>query len=295
MTFNDNAQLDTSGVTRGRRGAAVGGGLGGFGLIGVILYVLITGQLPDLGQAYEAPGNQQEQHQGQSLEEQCRTGADANSNVECRMVAGKNSIDAFWNAQTRSELGIRYQPASLNLFSGRVSTACGGGSSQTGPFYCPGDQSIYIDVSFFDQLNRLGADNAPLAQLYILAHEYGHHMQLLTGDLNKIDHRSSGESSSMVRSELQADCLAGAWIHNAASTKDANGNAFMKQPTEAELRAAMDAAQAVGDDRIYENAGLEANPDNFSHGSAEKRMEWLLRGIKGGTYQTCDTWSVAKP
>lgn len=292
MTFNDNAQLNTSGVSRGRRGAAVGG-IGGFGLVGVVIYFLLTGTLPNFGQSYQAPV--QSEDTSASLEQMCQTGADANKYVECRMVGGKNSIDDFWGRQTPEELGIRYRPASLNLFSGQVSTACGAGSSQTGPFYCPGDQTIYIDVTFFDQLESLGADNAPLAQLYILAHEYGHHMQLLTGDLNKIDHRSSGEDSSMVRSELQADCLAGAWIHNAATTTDANGNTFMKQPTQEELRAALNAAQAVGDDRIYENAGLQANPDNFSHGSAEKRMEWLTRGINGGTYETCETWSVAHP
>lgn len=293
MTFNDNARLSTSGVSRGRRGAAVGGGIGGFGLMGVLLYFLLTGTLPDFGQSYEAPV--QRADTATSLEQLCQTGADANRHVECRMVGGKNSIDDFWGRQAPQELGIRYQPASLNLFSGQVSTACGMGSAQTGPFYCPGDQTIYIDVSFFDQLDQLGADNAPLSQLYILAHEYGHHMQLLTGDLNRVDHRSSGENSSMVRSELQADCLAGVWIHNAAATTDANGTAFLRQPTQDELRSALSAAQAVGDDRIYEHAGLQANPDNFSHGSADKRMEWLTRGINGDTYDTCDTWSVARP
>ncbi len=292
MTFNENARLNTAGTSRGGRGAAIGGGLGGFGLIGVVLYFLITGQLPDLGTAIEAPVHEPP---GQSLQEQCKTGADANENVECRMVAGKNSLDAFWGAQAPQELGITYTPAGLTLYSGQTETACGVGSSQMGPFYCPGDQAIYIDVTFFEQLNRMGAENESLAQLYILAHEYGHHMQLLSGDLNKVDHRASGEDSSMVRSELQADCLAGAWIHNAAYTQDESGTTFMIPPTQSELEDALLAAQAVGDDRIMESAGMQANPDNFSHGSAEKRMEWLTKGINGGTYATCDTWSIDKP
>ncbi len=292
MTFNENARLNTGGTRRGGRGAAIGGGLGGFGLIGTILYFMITGQVPDLGTAIEAPTNEPP---GQSLEEQCRTGADANKNVECRMVAGKNSLDAYWSDQVSEEMGISYTPPTLTLFSGSVQTACGTGSSQMGPFYCPGDQGIYIDVSFFEQLDNMGAENEALAQLYILAHEYGHHMQLLTGDLNRVDHRSSGEDSSMVRSELQADCLAGAWIHNAAYTTDEAGTTFMVPPTQAELEDALLASQAVGDDKIMENAGMQANPDNFSHGSAEKRMEWLTNGINGGTYGTCDTWSIDQP
>lgn len=292
MTFNENARLNTSGTTRGGRGAAIGGGLGGFGIIGAIIYFMITGQVPDLGTAIQAPAHEQS---GQSLEEMCQTGADANENVECRMVAGKNSLDDYWSSQLPGEVGIRYSPPSLTLFSGSVQTACGTGSSQMGPFYCPGDQGIYIDVSFFEQLDRMGAENEALAQLYILAHEYGHHIQLLTGDLSKVDHRSSGETSSMVRSELQADCLAGAWVHNAAYTADEAGTTFMVPPTQAELEDALIAAQAVGDDKIMENAGMQANPDNFSHGSADKRMEWLTKGINGGTYGTCDTWSIDRP
>ncbi|MFP7696195.1 neutral zinc metallopeptidase [Trueperella sp. LYQ143] len=291
MTFNDNASLNTSGVRRGGRGAAIGGGLGGFGLIGAVLYFMLTGQIPDFGQSYEAPVNAHET----PLSEMCRTGADANHNVECRMVAGMNSINNFWNQQLPQETGTSNRQPELVLYSGSVQTACGLGTSQTGPFFCGGDDSIYIDVAFFDQLNQMGARNEELAQLYILAHEYGHHIQLMTGILQRIDHHSSGEDSSMVRSELQADCLAGAWIHNASHTVDEHGNQLMKAPTAQELQDALAAAQAVGDDRIYESAGMQANPDNFSHGSAEKRMEWLTRGMENGTFAACNTWDVAHP
>lgn len=291
MTFNRDVQLDTSGVSSGGRRAAIGGGIGGFGLLGALLFFLVTGQVPSLDGLLAEPGPAP----AIDLAEECRTGADANARVECRMVAGKNSMDAYWNVQLPSELGVMYKPAALNLYSGSVATGCGTGSAQMGPFYCPADQTIYIDTTFFNELDSMGASNQALAQLYILAHEYGHHVQQLAGDLQKVDHRSSGESSSMVRSELQADCLAGAWIHNASSTTDAQGTTFMQPPTQTELADALAAAQAVGDDRIYESAGMQVNPDNFSHGSSEKRMEWLSRGISGGTYGSCDTWSVPQP
>lgn len=296
MTFNDNITLDTSGVNRsGHRGAKVGGGIGGLGLIGVILYVVLTGQIPDLsllGGAGSGLNSDKPVAVGQ-LAAECRTGADANRNPYCRMVAGKNSLDVFWAAQLQKEKGVRYVPAGLVLYNGATATACGTGSANMGPFYCPGDTTVYIDVSFYDQLSRMGAHNTSLAQLYILAHEWGHHIQHQLGILRQMDRTSRGENSDLVRSELQADCLAGAWIHHASTTIDPDtGVAFMKRPTQAQLSSAISAAAAVGDDRIYESAGMRANPDNFSHGSAEKRMKWLSAGIAGGTIAACNTWSA---
>ncbi|MFC5370191.1 neutral zinc metallopeptidase [Arcanobacterium bovis] len=295
MSFNDDITIDTSGVNRGRRGAAIGGGVGGLGLLGALLLYFFTGQVPDLGSLVSS-GQQSAGTSQQSISQECKTGADANSKDECRMAAGKNSLDEFWNTQLSKEAGVQYHPAGLMLYRGSVGTACGTGSSQTGPFYCPSDASVYIDTTFFNQLKQYGAQNTSLAQLYILAHEWGHHIQNHLGILNKIDHQSSGMSSSMVRSELQADCLAGVWINNASSTIDPDtGIPFLKPPTQQQLRSALDAASAVGDDRIMENAGMRANPDRFSHGSSQKRMEWLTRGIKGGTIASCDTWSVRQP
>ncbi|MDP9799946.1 putative metalloprotease [Arcanobacterium wilhelmae] len=295
MSFNDDVTLDTSGVRTGggRRGAAIGGGLGGFGLVAAVIFYLVTGQFPNLGSEVSAPVNDRP---ATDIAAECRTGADANSSDRCRMVAGKNSLDQFWNAQLASEAGLKYYAPTLNLYSGQVATACGTGSNAVGPFYCPGDQTIYIDTTFFDQLKRFGADNTSLAQLYILAHEWGHHIQNHTGDLQKIDHNSSGPTSSMVRSELQADCLAGAWMHNASTVKDPDtGIPFMKQPTAEQISSALNAAAAVGDDRIAQKAGMNANPDNFSHGSSAKRAEWLERGLENGTLEACNTWAVDRP
>ncbi|MDY5585355.1 MAG: neutral zinc metallopeptidase [Arcanobacterium sp.] len=300
MTFNDNITLDTGGTRRGPRGrGAAVGGLGGVGVVGAIIYFLITGQMPDLGMLTGETQTQSQQSQNENavpLEQECRTGADANRNPNCRLIAGKNSLDVFWEEQLPAETGVRYSAPQMTLFSGSTATACGTGTSQMGPFYCPGDNGVYFDVTFFDQLNQIGAENNAITQLYILAHEYGHHIQNQTGILQQVDHRSSGPNSSMVRSELQADCLAGVWIHHASNTIDEDtGVAYLKAPTNQQLREALNAAAAVGDDRITENAGMRANPDNFSHGSAEKRMEWLNRGIQGGTIATCDTWNVATP
>lgn len=297
MTFNNNITLDTSSSRQGGGGSRglAAGGLGGFGIIGAIIYFLVTGQIPDLGQANVAQENPS--YQQSDLQQLCQTGEDANQYTECRLVAGANSLEEFWNSQLPKETGVAAVTPQLVLFTGSVSTACGTGSADMGPFYCSGDDSIYIDTSFFDQLEaNYGAENAPLAQLYILAHEWGHHIQAQLGILQQMDHNDLGPSGDMVRSELQADCLAGAWVHHASNTIDPDtGVAFMKQPTSQEIQSALNAAAAVGDDRIYENAGMRVNPDNFSHGSAEKRHEWLAKGMNTGTLAQCDTWNIRQP
>lgn len=297
MTFNNNITLDTSSARSGGGGSVglAAGGLGGFGLIGAIIYFLVTGQIPNLGSANVAQENPE--YQQTDLQQLCQTGEDANEYTECRLVAGANSLEEFWKEQLPAETGIAAQTPQLVLYSGAVNTACGTGTSEMGPFFCSGDDSIYIDTTFFEQLeSNYGAENAPLAQLYILAHEWGHHIQTQLGILQQMDHNDLGPNGNMVRSELQADCLAGAWVHHAATTIDPDtGVAFMKEPTAEEIQSTLGAAQAVGDDRIYENAGMRVNPDNFSHGSAEKRYEWLSRGIENGTIAQCDTWNVREP
>lgn len=293
LSFNENITLDTSRVNRGRRGAAIGGGISGVSIIGAIIVFALTGQLPDFNQLMGDTGGFQTGSKTQYVS-QCTTGVDANNHPECRMIAGTNSLDAFWGEQLPAEAGVANQQPYLTLYNGTTTTACGTGTSQMGPFYCPADQTIYMDVSFFNELESMGAQNTSLAQLYIIAHEYGHHIQNQLGILNRIDHNDLGENSAMVRSELQADCLAGTWIAHAAGTIDPDtGIAFMKQPTQEELSSALAAAQSVGDDKIYENAGMQANPDTFSHGSAANRQKWLTRGMQGGTIASCDTWSPA--
>lgn len=299
MTANDNVRINSGRARRGGGGGMVAGGVGGFGIIGIILYLILGGDPgailgSDPNQSQNQPANQQEE--GDPFAH-CQTGADANEDVDCRMILTAESLDVLWEEKLPAEAGIEYKQPGLTLFQGQVNTGCGAASSAVGPFYCPADSTIYIDTSFFEQLEtRLGAQNAPLAQMYIEAHEWGHHIQNQMGILNAIDRRDNGPDGDNVRSELQADCLAGVWVGHASSTIDPeSGEPFIKEPTDEEIRAAQDAAEAVGDDRIQESAGQDVSPESWTHGSAEKRLEWFMKGKEGGTIETCDTFSIAKP
>lgn len=293
MSMNDDIQLDASRVKVRGRGTMAATGVGGLGLIGAIVYFFLTGQVPDslVTSGRQPAGNQT------SLIETCKTGEDANKNTECWMVATAESLDAYWGGALPSAAGAAYKKPDFVLFSGSTSTACGTASSQTGPFYCPADKAVYLDVGFFKELqSRYGATNSRLAQAYIVAHEFGHSIQDQTGILSKVNHKDTGPSGSLVRSELQADCLAGVWLHNASKTVDPeSGKKFLIPPTREELKTAVDAAAAVGDDHIYESAGMEANQESFTHGSSAKRTEWLMKGYEGGKFESCDTWSVPAP
>ncbi|WP_430591998.1 KPN_02809 family neutral zinc metallopeptidase [Humidisolicoccus flavus] len=289
MTFNEGSEINTTTVRRRRRttGAAIGGG---GALIAVALFVVsqLTGF--DLtGLVNTAPQN--ESSQSDEVVAGC-TGADANApaNVDCRMSGGADSLDAYWNRVFENS-GGQYLAPTVTLFDEDVATACGVASSAVGPFYCPADQVIYIDTAFFAQLqNQFGAQGGSLAEMYVLAHEWGHHIQFLTGTLDNVDHSDTGPQSSAVRSELQADCYAGAWIAGASTTPDDGGTPLLKPVTEEELAQALDAARVIGDDAIQESTGQNANPDGWTHGSSEQRQTWLMNGFEGGA-GACDTWS----
>ena len=285
MTFRPDADLDHGQVSdvRGRRmgggGLAVGGG--GLGIIVVIAYLLLGGD-PGALVANDPGGAAQEPNS--SVLEQCKTGADANARADCRIVGFVNSIQAYWTAEYKTKGGT-YQPAQTFLFTQGVNTGCGGATSAVGPFYCPPDMAIYIDLGFFEDLQtRFGAEGGPLAEAYVVAHEYGHHIQNLEGVL-KAGGGGSGAESQAVRTELQADCYAGVWVHNAASTN------YLKPPTEAEIGQALSAAAAVGDDRIQEQTQGQVNPEAWTHGSAEQRQRWFTVGYDTGKPENCDTFS----
>jgi predicted metalloprotease len=292
MRFRRGAKLDPGQVTdvRGRRmapgGLAVGGG--GIGIAAVVIYLLLSvlGGGGGLGQL--APLDEQQVGQGDTpseVSQECQTGEDANERQDCRIVAVVNSTQQFWNGVFQRS-NRRYAYADTVFFTDQVQTQCGVASSQVGPFYCPRDRQVYIDLGFFDELqSRLGAGGAPFAQAYVIAHEYGHHVQNQLGVLDRIGNDRQGPESRAVRSELQADCYAGVWAANAVET------GLIEELTQADINDGLDAASAIGDDRIQAQTQGQVNPESWTHGSSEQRRRWFSRGYEQGRPAVCDTFS----
>ncbi|NQX23306.1 neutral zinc metallopeptidase [Curtobacterium sp. VKM Ac-2852] len=292
MTFNDDSQLRGGKVKRRGRTTAIGGGAVGVGAIVVFLIAQFTGF--DLsGIVGGGNGLTTIQQEGESADAapECRTGRDANLRVECRMEGAAESLDAYWTSEARS-LGISYTSPEFFLFQDSTDTSCGQASAATGPFYCPPDRAVFLDTAFYDDLqSQYGSSGGPLAQMYVVAHEWGHHVQQLQGSFANTDRSGTGASSGSVRVELQADCYAGAWVGDAATTKDANGETFFEPITRSQITDALSAASAVGDDSIQERATGRVDPDSFTHGSSEQRQRWFLRGYQQGA-TSCDTLSI---
>jgi predicted metalloprotease len=290
MRFRRGARLDPGQVTdvRGRRmgpgGLAVGGG--GIGLAAVVIYLLLAVLSGGEGLGQLGPLDQQQVGQGPSeVQQECRDADDANERQDCRIVGVVNSVQAFWNGVFQRS-NREYQYANTVFFTDQVQTGCGFASSQVGPFYCPRDQRVYIDLGFFDELqSRFGAGGGPFAQAYVIAHEYGHHVQNLTGVLDRIGNDRQGPESRAVRSELQADCYGGVWAASAVET------GLLDPLTQADINEALDAAAAIGDDRIQEQTQGQVSPESWTHGSSEQRRRWFSRGYEQGRPAACDTFS----
>ncbi|HEY0951371.1 KPN_02809 family neutral zinc metallopeptidase [Nocardioides sp.] len=306
MRFNPKARLDTSRVrdrgrgTGGGRSGGLGGGMpipggvaGGGGLVGVIVVVLFLVLTQCLGDGGGLPS-------GGSLDggrmgdtdryKSCESGADANKSADCARVAVENSLYDFWG----DELGSRFRAEKeVDTFTGGTSTGCGQASSAVGPFYCPVDETIYLDTTFFDDVleRQLGGPDGGFVEPYVLAHEYGHHIQNVLGTMGKVK-TQQGPTSDSVRLELQADCYAGMWAKAATTTEDASGEVVFASLTDQDIQQAIEAATAVGDDRIQERSGGRVNPEQWTHGSAQQRVDWFTTGYRTGDLDACDTFAA---
>lgn len=289
MPFEEKKRLDPSQV-QDRRGQSMGRtiavGGGGLGLIVLLVSLFLGVDLTDLAGLGDVGPLTSDTYSGNvdDLVSVCQTGADANTREDCRIVGFVNSIQAFWTDEF-ANYGYEYVPAETVLFSGSTQAACGYASGASGPFYCPEDQMVYLDLSFFDTLKtRFGAQGGPFAEAYVLSHEYGHHVQNLLGILDTSGGlRSTGPQSMSVFTELQADCLAGIWVYHATET------GYLEPLTRQEISQSLDAAASVGDDRIQSQTQGYVVPEAWTHGSSEQRLAALEDGLRSGEVDTCDT------
>lgn len=277
---------------RNRGGGGGGGGgfpMGGGGKVGcgtiviVLIGVFVFGADPGqmLGTIEGAQQNTPAGNQapvGQSAEEVC--GVNAYSLESCNALSSLNST---WEPLF-AQANIRFQQPTLNFYTGGTRSGCGAAQSAMGPFYCPADEGIYIDTSFYDQMARQLGAGGDFARLYVMAHEYGHHIQKLTGMADQVRSAQSQDSrranNLQVRMELQADCYAGVW---------ARKNRRLIEP--GDMEEGLRAASAIGDDTLQRSSGQRVNPESFTHGSSAQRMQWLQKGIETGDDEACDTFA----
>lgn len=271
-----------------RRGGGAAAGIGKVGLGGIAI-VFVVGLL--LGKSPMEMLGLLSQMQEQAPTASTRGPAAPVDDEASRFVAAiLGETEDVWSAVFKAS-GSQYQPPTLVLFSGAVQSACGGATAAVGPFYCPGDRKVYIDLSFFEQMKRQLGGGGDFAEAYVIAHEVGHHIQTLTGVSAKVNAARArgdlkGAEGLLVRQELQADCYAGVWAHHGQRR-----HAWLEP---GDIEEALNTASAIGDDRLQKQSTGTVVPDSFSHGTSEQRVRWFKRGFEGGDAGRCDTFSETR-
>ncbi len=288
MTFNPDADISGNTTRRRGRNAAIGGGVG-VGVIGILALIIGPMLGVDLsGFVGGVPGGgDQPAVTGENTLAECDTGADANANDDCRMAGAEVVLNEYWEQHVDG-----YVAPTMTVVEGQTPTQCGTASNAVGPFYCPPEQGVYIDPDFFQLMRQqFGASAEELAQLYIVGHEWGHHIQNITGVMRDNPNNGTGPDSNGVRMELQADCYAGAWLGEVTELEDDQGVPYLQAPTEAQLADAVNAAYTVGDDHIQQQSGGFVSPESFTHGTSEQRKYWFANGYQNGL-GVCDTFAL---
>ncbi|ATL68568.1 KPN_02809 family neutral zinc metallopeptidase [Nocardia terpenica] len=292
MTFNEGSDIDPNRVSTGGMGPklALGGGGGLLVLVLAVLFGVNPGHVMD---SLTGSGNHSGQGGGVDVS-MCKTNGDANRYAQCRVILTAQSLDGVWGNQLVQQTSRQYRPPQVKLFTGAVGTGCGNATSAVGPFYCPADKTAYFDTGFFQELrDKFGASGGPLAEEYVVAHEFGHHIQNLLGDSGRAQRDPKGPQSGSVRLELQADCYAGLWASYADKTPAPGGTQPLLKPLgDNDIRDALSAAAAVGDDRIQKAATGRVSPEGWTHGSSAERQKWFLAGYRTGQVRACDTFSA---
>ena len=269
-----------------------GGGMSVVGLLVVVGIALFMGVDPSAllggGGSTQAPPQYQQPRQAQPSQQTQRSGG---RDDEMRHFVGRvlGSTEEVWREQLPAQVNTQYREPTLVLFSSQVNSACGFASAASGPFYCPNDQKVYIDLSFYDMLKSRFRAPGDFAQAYVIGHEVGHHVQRLLGILAKVDARkrqvSESEANALqVRVELQADCFAGAWAFHA------NRKRAILEP--GDVDEALTAAAAIGDDTLQRQSRGVVRPETFTHGSSAQRQRWFKRGLQSGSLRDCDTFTA---
>jgi predicted metalloprotease len=278
-------------------GGGIGGGIGGIVIL-ILLFVLaqctgldLTGMFGGSTSASGYSTSRLSDAQDTGRYDHCETGEDANNDPDCARVAIENSLNDFWGGQ---HIKGWHTENALITFDGRTDTGCGPADSAVGPFYCPVDENIYFDTSFYDDVleKQLGGPDGGFVEAYVIAHEYGHHIQNILGTMSRVK-TQQGPDSDSVRLELQADCYAGMWAKYATQTEDSQGQVLIEDLTQDDIDLALQAAASVGDDRIQQKTQGQVDAETWTHGSAKSRQYWFTQGYTKGTLDACDTFSPA--